>query len=55
MKAKKKSSTKGKSSGKRVVKDLPAHKAQSVKGGAVSDGSFSTGEQLPPIKPSHPR
>ena len=35
MKAKKKSgSTKGKSSGKRAVKDLPAHTAQSVKGGA---------------------
>jgi len=41
MKAKKKSgSTKGKSSGKRAVKDLPAHQAQSVKGGARQDGSL---------------
>jgi len=35
MKAKKKSgSTKGKSSGKRALKDLPAKSAASVKGGA---------------------
>lgn len=37
MKAKKKSgSTKGKSIGKRAVKDLPAKSAASVKGGAAS-------------------
>ena len=47
MKAKKKSgSTKGKSSGKRAVKDLPAHTAQSVKGGGApvkADGSLDAG------------
>jgi hypothetical protein len=37
MKAKKKSgSTKGKSSGKRAVKDLPARKGENVRGGAVT-------------------
>jgi len=37
MKAKKKSgSTKGKSSGKRALKDLPAKSATSVKGGVLS-------------------
>jgi hypothetical protein len=44
MKAKKNSGrTKGKSSGKRAVKDLTAHKAQSVKGGTtpVEGGDFS--------------
>jgi len=41
MKAKKKSgSTKGKSSSKRAVKDLPARTAQSVKGGARQAGSL---------------
>ena len=41
MKAKKKSgSTKDKSSGKRAVKDLPAHKAQSVKGGTAADAGL---------------
>ena len=35
MKAKKSGSTKGKSSGKRAVKDLPAKSAASVKGGAI--------------------
>jgi hypothetical protein len=34
MKAKKSGSTKGKSSSKRAVKDLPAKNAASVKGGA---------------------
>ena len=38
MKAKKnRGSAKGKSSGKRAVKDLPTQKAQSVKGGAGWD------------------
>ena len=46
MKAKKnRGSAKGKSSGKRAVKDLPAHTAQSVKGGAPvkADGSLDAG------------
>jgi len=56
MKAKRKSgNTKGKSSGKRTVKDLPAHKAQSVKGGARTEGSFSSEEQSPPFKTTYPR
>ena len=42
MKAKKKSgSTKGKSSGKRAVKDLPPRKTQDVKGGETRKGIIS--------------
>ena len=41
MKAKKSGSTKGKSSGKRAVKDLPPRKTQDVKGGETRKGIIS--------------
>ena len=49
MKAKKKSgSTKGKSSGKRAVKDLPPRKTQDVKGGTITKISLTgSGGDLP--------
>jgi hypothetical protein len=45
MKAKKNSSsTKGKSSGKRAVRDLPAKSAASVKGGAIVQEARKAGK-----------